>query len=102
LYDIVCKYLAETFQVDFSIPNHAGNTPLTHAVAFGRDNVVKWLLTDPSLQVSREDEVMALSLAQDFVQWTSGNNKERTKVLNLFFQEEGDDEDEFDTMDGLL
>jgi hypothetical protein len=87
--------------VDFSIPNHAGNNPLGHAVAFGRDNVVKWLLEDPSLQVSREDEVMALSLAQDYVHWTSGNNKERTKVLNLFFQEE-EHEDEFDTMDGLI
>jgi ankyrin repeat protein len=86
--------------VDFSIPNHAGNTPLSHAVAFGRDNVVKWLLEDPSQQVSRVDDVMALSLAQDFVHWTNGNVKKRTEVLNLFFQEE--DEDEFDTMDGLL
>jgi ankyrin repeat protein len=89
--------------VDFTIPNHAGNTPLSHAVAFGRDAVVQWLLEDPSLQVTREDEVMALSLAQDFVQWTKGSDKGRTKVLNLFIQEDDDDADELiDTMDGFL
>jgi ankyrin repeat protein len=91
--------------VDFTIPNYAGNTPLSHAVAFGRDDVVQWLLEDPSLQVTREDEVMALSLAQDFVQWTKGSDKGRTKVLNLFIQEDDDTDDAdelIDTMDGFL
>lgn len=98
---IVCKYLAETFHVDFSIPNYAGNTPLSHAVAFGRDNVVQWLLDDH--RVTREDKVMALSLAQDFVQWTKGNDKGRRKVFHLFSTEEDDiDDDSNDTMDGFL
>jgi hypothetical protein len=29
--------------VDFFVPNTAGNTPLTHAVAYGRVDVVQWL-----------------------------------------------------------
>ena len=39
----VCKYLAEVVGVDFFVPNLGGNTPLTHAVAFGRVDVVQWL-----------------------------------------------------------
>lgn len=85
----VCKYLSETFNVDFSQPNHGGNTPLSHAVAFRRDKVVEWLLNDPAIQgINAEDEVMALSLAQDFVQWTNGNDDERTKVLDLFQEDD--------------
>lgn len=81
----VCKYLADTFKVDFSIPNHGGNTPISHAVAFGRNKVVEWLLNDASIQgIDHEDEVMALSLAQDFVQWTNGNDDARSKMLDLF------------------
>jgi hypothetical protein len=42
----VCQYLAQTVGVDFTEPNYGGNTPLTHAVAFGRADVVEWLLFD--------------------------------------------------------
>jgi hypothetical protein len=75
-----CRYLHKTVGVDFSIPNHGGNTPLTHAVAFGRADVVTWLrhevLTD-------EDNTMAASLAQDFVAWTDGDER-RKEILSLF------------------
>jgi ankyrin repeat protein len=36
----VCRYLYD-IGVDFSLANHGGNTPLTHAVAFGRSEVVE-------------------------------------------------------------
>ena len=36
----VCQYLADIVGVNFFTPNHGGNTPLTHAVAFGRVEVV--------------------------------------------------------------
>lgn len=39
----VCKYLGEVVGVDFFVPNLGGNTPLTHAVAFGRLDVIQWL-----------------------------------------------------------
>lgn len=39
----VCKYLHSTQNIDFSEGNNAGNTPLSHAVAYGRTDVVKWL-----------------------------------------------------------
>ena len=41
----VCRLLAEEFGVDFSRPNHEGNTPLTKAIEHGREGVVRWLLS---------------------------------------------------------
>ena len=79
----VCRYLADTMEVDFSVPNHGGNTPLTHAVAFGRSDVVEWLLGHLSNEDESQDDMLALSLAQDFVAWTDGA-EERKKVLDLF------------------
>jgi Ankyrin repeats (3 copies)/Ankyrin repeats (many copies) len=79
----VCKYLHDVVNVDFSAPNHGGNTPLTHAVAFGRADVVRWLRTDVVQDIS-EDEI-AYQLAHDFVQWNSGNDiVQRQHVLSLF------------------
>jgi ankyrin repeat protein len=77
----VCRYLHDVVGVDFTVPNHGGNTPLTHAVAFGRNEVVEWLLSGCSDDV---DEV-AHSLAQDFVEWT--DDPQRKKVLQLFDQD---------------
>jgi ankyrin repeat protein len=78
----VCMYLSNTANVDFSVPNYGGNTPLSHAVAFGRTDVVQWLLK--LLSEADNDEMMAYSLAQDFVQWTKGDDAQRKQVLQLF------------------
>jgi ankyrin repeat protein len=75
----ICKYLKTTVDVDFFQPNHGGNTPLTHAVAFGRVEIVKWLRE----QASGDDDDVAASLAEDFYTWTDGNIK-RKQVLQLF------------------
>jgi ankyrin repeat protein len=73
-----CRYLANTVGVDFSLPNHGGNTPLTHAVAFGRIEVVEWLRREI---VTHDDS--AAGLAWDFVRWTDGKDQNRQQVLNL-------------------
>lgn len=78
----VCQYLAEIIQVDFSEPNRGGNTPLTHAVAFGRKDIVEWLLQWLPDAERKEDELLALSLAQDFVAWT--NDERRKSVMQAF------------------
>jgi hypothetical protein len=57
--------------VDFFVPNHGGNTPLTHAVAFGRVEVVRWL-REVAVDTSNEDnDILAAQLAEDFVEWSS-------------------------------
>jgi hypothetical protein len=76
-----CRYLYETVGVDFTCQNHGGNSPLTHAVAFGRAEVVKWLRND--VLSADNDDIVAASLAQDFVTWTEGDEK-RQLVLSLF------------------
>jgi ankyrin repeat protein len=76
----VCQYLAETVGVDFTEPNHGGNTPLTHAVAFGRTDVVEWLRNDICAD---EDDYIAAELAAKFVGWTDGDHS-RKEVFNLF------------------
>lgn len=80
----VCQYLHAIAKVDFSAPNFGGNTPLTHAVAFGRTDVIEWMLPVLSDPENGADETLAYSLAQDFVQWTLGDDVQRRKVLQLF------------------
>jgi len=77
----VCHYLANTVAVDFTVPNHGGNTPLTHAVAFGHAEVVQWL--GDEIVKDGQDDSMAYSLAQDFVHWTEGDRR-RKQILQLF------------------
>ena len=101
----VCQYLHER-GVDFSLPNHGGNTPLTHAVAFGRASVVEWLLSLPlrpegeseqngRVNGSGSDDKIALQLAQNFVQWTSGQDERRASVLKAFREWYQEDESVF-------
>mmetsp|Transcript_18089 Transcript_18089/g.27966 ORF Transcript_18089/g.27966 Transcript_18089/m.27966 type:complete len:638 (+) Transcript_18089:104-2017(+) len=78
----VCRYLAETVGVDFTVPNNGGNTPLTHAVAFGRVDVVEWLRSE-ICKDDQEDDMIAAQLAKDFVGWTEGDEN-RQQVLSLF------------------
>ena len=82
----VCQYLAKTAKLDFRVQNDNGNTPLSHAVAFGRTSVVQWLLGLSSSQDDEDnaDDMLAYSLAQDFVVWTEGADVQRNKVLQLF------------------
>lgn len=79
----VCKYLGSVIGVDFAAPNFGGNTPLTHAVAFGRYEVVQWI--QDHLSVSNEDggDKIAAQLAKDFCVWTDGDSKRR-RLLQLF------------------
>jgi ankyrin repeat protein len=79
----VCRYLAEVCNVDFTTPNFGGNTPLTHAVAFGRTDIVNWLLQRQQKQNENKDDVLARSLAQDFVAWEPSNDH-RKGILQLF------------------
>jgi hypothetical protein len=78
----VCRYLHHTVGVDFTLPNHGGNTPLTHAVAFGRAPVVAWLRQDVLQENAAQDQA-ALDLAQDFVGWLPMDAR-RQQVLHAF------------------
>jgi ankyrin repeat protein len=86
----VCKYLFDVVGVDFFVPNHAGNTPLTHAVAFGRVDVVQWLRECSSALNDNNDDLIAKQLAEDFVNWadytdvSSETSERRKQVLQLF------------------
>eukprot|EP00980_Cylindrotheca_fusiformis_P003117 scaffold721_cov131-Cylindrotheca_fusiformis.AAC.7 len=75
----ICKYLKSTVDVDFSKPNYGGNTPLTHAVAFGHAEIVRWLRE----QACGDDDEIAASLAKDLDTWTDGDSQRR-QVLQLF------------------
>ena len=85
----VCKYLAEITNVDFSVENYAGNTPLSHAVAYGRAEVVKWLREQMKVD---DKEGIAADLAMDFISWADSGigligeeeKGERRKVYDLF------------------
>ena len=78
----VCQYLHNVANVDFTVTNYAGNTPLSHAVAFGRTAVVDWLLH--IVKVQNEDKMLMYTLAQDFVEWTDGEEKNKRKILQQF------------------
>ena len=76
----VCKYLHDVMKVDFTANNYAGNTPLSHAVAYGRADVVEWLRNEVCTD---DDDGRAEDLALDFVKWTEGDS-DRMKVYDLF------------------
>ncbi len=75
----ICEYLHNVVKVDFDVKNKAGNSPLSHAVAYGRAEVVQWLREE----VNVEDAGEAHDLALDFVRWEE-DNIDRKKVLGLF------------------
>lgn len=84
----VCRYLAEVVGVNFFVSNLGGNTPLTHAVAFGRLDVVQWLRKHAATLDEDRDEIIAKQLAADFFSWSdeqSGKDSaQRKRVLKLF------------------
>ena len=78
----VCKYLHSTQNIDFSEGNNAGNTPLSHAVAYGRTDVVKWLKDE--LQIE-DVGGRAGDLALDLFAWdTIPDGDERKQAFTLF------------------
>jgi len=84
----VCQYLAEVVGVDFFVKNLGGNTPLTHAVAFGRVDVIQWLRERAMVLEEDNDDLIAKQLAADFASWSgehAGKDTIRRKqVLKLF------------------
>lgn len=84
----VCKYLHKT-GVDFTVENYAGNTPLSHAVAYGRYEVVQWLKDELKVE---DNGKSAENLAMDFVNWAdmgvgliaAEEEFERRRVYSLF------------------
>ena len=87
----VCRYLHEMAGVDFTTPNSAGNTPLSHAVAYGRVEVVQWLRDEV---LAEDSDGRAVDLAWDFVTWADGDT-EREKVFNLFQDDPNSSSDPF-------
>lgn len=80
----LCKYLEEVMDLDFTAGNHAGNTPLSHAIAYGRLDVAQWLRED--LKV--EDDGRARALAESFYNFDSVSEAdERKKAFDLFNSE---------------
>jgi ankyrin repeat protein len=79
----VCKYLAEVVNVNFFEPNHGGNTPLTHAVAFGRADVVRYIRELAESTGNGGGDEAAARLAADFVGWGGADTKRRKQVLQL-------------------
>ena len=85
----VCKYLASMANVNFDVENHAGNTPLSHAVAYGRFQVAEWLRDE--MQV-KDTGSKAENLAMDYVNWgesglgliSEDEQAERKKISQLF------------------
>ncbi len=77
----VCKYLHDVLDINFSEPNNAGNTPLSHAVAYGRTDIIHWLKEE--LKVDEDERAQAL--AMDYFAWdTIGESDERKQAFNLF------------------
>jgi ankyrin repeat protein len=96
----VCRYLRDVAGADFALPNRGGNTPLSHAVAFGRAEVVEWLRREV-LSPAATDAAGAASLARDFVRWTGGEHGDRNRVLQLL-DEWGDGEASYSSqVDGV-
>jgi len=85
----VCKYLATMANVNFDVENYARNTPLSHAVAYGRGSVAQWLRDEMQVEDSGNN---AENLALDFVNWgesglgliSEDEQAERKKISELF------------------
>mmetsp|Transcript_21914 Transcript_21914/g.51686 ORF Transcript_21914/g.51686 Transcript_21914/m.51686 type:complete len:418 (-) Transcript_21914:1498-2751(-) len=83
----VCKYLHGIACVDFTVENYARNTPLSHAVAYGRYDVVKWLKEDLCVE---DVGSSAEGLALDFFTWANDGyvaeeDEEGRKDIHLLF-----------------
>jgi ankyrin repeat protein len=72
----LCQYLHTYTNVDFFQPNHAGNTPLSHAVAYQHTPIVQWLLqlNNNNDHHHLDKRQQAQDLAWDFVQWNHNDD----------------------------
>jgi ankyrin repeat protein len=85
----VCKYLATMANVNFDVENYAGNTCLSHAVAYNRGSVAQWLRDEMRVEDAGNN---AENLAMDFVNWgesglgliSEEEQGERKKIYELF------------------
>jgi len=85
----VCQYLHKMGNVDFTVENYQGNTPLSHSVAYARYDIAKWLKEDLKVE---DDGDNAANLAGDFVTWaeeglgliSEEEEIERRSVYSLF------------------
>ena len=85
----VCQYLHKMANVDFTVENHAGNTPLSHSVAYARYDIAKWLKEDLNVEDTGNN---AQRLATDFISWadeglgliSEEEETERRSVYSLF------------------
>lgn len=81
----VCRYLHETVGLNFDVENFAGNTPLCHAVAYGRFEVARWLKEELDVE---DVHGTAKDLAMDFIAWADMGLKdeeaERRNLSSLF------------------
>ena len=88
----LCQYLHTYTDTDFFQPNHAGNTPLSHAVAYQHTDIVQWLLELSQKENNENDIREAGNLAWDFVQWqqqqndddSSSNHDNSQDIFDLF------------------
>ena len=87
----VCNYLYEQ-GVDFYEPDSTGHTPLHHAISYGQDNVVKWMLKtmysdpDKAAKLLQDEEIKEFLEAKKLVP-----DDEMSEILlnsNLFELEE--------------
>lgn len=84
----VCKYLYEELGVDFMEPDKEGDTPLHHAINYGQDDVVKWILQtlysdpDKAATLLQDEKINSSSLAKDYlVDWAPSEDFFRNAVL---------------------
>lgn len=69
----VCKYLYEEVGVDFDEPDNSGKVPLNHAIDYGHDDVVKWILktiySDPdrAAKLFQDEKIALSSIAQGYL-----------------------------------
>jgi ankyrin repeat protein len=73
----VCRYLHD-IGVDFTQPNFAGNTPLSHSVAYGRVDVIHWLKNELKVE---DTGSQAMDLALDFFNWDSIDEEDDRKNI---------------------
>jgi len=85
----ICQYLHKMANVDFTVENYQGNTPLSHSVAYARYDIAKWLKEDLNVEDTGNN---AQRLATDFISWadeglgliSEEEETERRSVYSLF------------------
>jgi len=82
----ICQYLHKMANVDFTVENYQGNTPLSHSVAYARYDIAKWLKEDLKVEDTGNN---AQRLATDFISWADEglgliSEEEETKRRSVY------------------